>query len=738
MKKKIVMLTSLLVAVIAIYVVSIMDLQKLSKIDTILASENYSYLPVEAKEYIKEVYEETGEVILTEKNKEEEEPYLNPKYVTYLSLSEEEKENVELIPSVFVMDFSSSKIVEDGNYPSSYNLTNVNNKNFTTPFKNQGRLGVCWAMATIEQVESYLLLQEDKGYSSSSETFSVRQMDYATSRNGIRNYENENGQRDLTKGGNFWMSSTIMSHGLSLVDDSVMPFNENASQKELSEIFNYKNSKYELESSIMMPTTTATTDAETKANYNNSIKENIMKYGGAYVATGSPQGSCSFQNPTDGKYVIADSSDCSVSSNYGSHAMQIIGWDDNYQYSYCKSGANYYKVNASGTCSTGTKVTGTGAWILRNSWGSDSNYKYVYLTYDSYGLDVAFTTSLASMENRTWDNNYHKNIFVNGLLYISSADTIQYQKKFATDEKIEKVKFMNYSEKGEFSLSIKVGGKYYNNIKTFSVDNLGIYTIDLSDINIIVDSSEFEVTIRSTNSKRLIKNSISVFTSNVESTPEIKTNDIEQMVNDDGTNYELLLYSDTRNIPSNEKVNYSLYKDGVDFSSYIVSVSNNKVAVNNVNSNLVLSGKIPAGVYQLRISYKDYISESTIVMSNNHPLDGSGTAEDPYLIYTGEDLDRIRYDLDAYYLLKNDIDLTEDTRDGGSLSMPSDTCPQGFGWKSINGFSGSLDGNGHTIKGLYQNNYLTCNVNGEGWKVWNNNGNGLFGTTSGNVSIRRF
>ena len=118
------------------------------------------------------------------------------------------------------------------------------------------------------------------------------------------------------------------------------------------------------------------------------------------------------------------------------------------------------------------------------------------------------------------------------------------------------------------------------------------------------------------------------------------------------------------------------------------------------------------------------------------PLEGEGTKSNPYIIRTPEHLASIQDDLDAYYVLGNDIDLKEATKTGGNLSYPSNTCPQGFGWKSINGFSGSLDGNGHTIKGLYQNNYISCNINGTTWKEWNNNGNGLFGTTLGNASIR--
>ena len=35
----------------------------------VLSTSEYSYLPVEAQNYIKEVYEQTGKIVLTEKNK---------------------------------------------------------------------------------------------------------------------------------------------------------------------------------------------------------------------------------------------------------------------------------------------------------------------------------------------------------------------------------------------------------------------------------------------------------------------------------------------------------------------------------------------------------------------------------------------------------------------------------------------------------------------------------------------
>lgn len=75
---------------------------------------------------------------------------------------------------------------------------------------------------------------------------------------------------------------------------------------------------------------------------------------------------------------------------------------------------------------------------------------------------------------------------------------------------------------------------------------------------------------------------------------------------------------------------------------------------------------------------------------------GDGTEDTPYLIYTAEDLANINSY--SYYKVMNDIDLTEWINTNSSVS----------GWLPI-GMSGGgtmrqLDGNGHTITGLWINN----------------------------------
>lgn len=92
---------------------------------------------------------------------------------------------------------------------------------------------------------------------------------------------------------------------------------------------------------------------------------------------------------------------------------------------------------------------------------------------------------------------------------------------------------------------------------------------------------------------------------------------------------------------------------------------------------------------------------------------GSGDAESPYLITTAVELNEVRDNLTAHYKLMNNIDLT----DWIIENSPAE------GWEPINGFNGSLDGNGFVISGFWIERPETENI-------------GLFGSLSGGTIKR--
>ena len=693
-------------------------------INIVLSQKSYSYLPNEAKEYIKEIYKETGEVILTEKNKKENKLYLNPQYVKYLTLSEKEKDNEGEIPISMVIDYNVKNISKSINVPSSYDLRNDNENNYVTPVRDQGDLGICWTFATAGAAESHLLKTTNNSYDSSSKLISERQIDYATSRNGIKDYKSEYVSfinRSLGDGGNFYISTIALANGVSLIDyNSFKEYNDRDLQKmELSDVLSYNKSLYELNSTINFPrlslrdSTSILTEEEkeTRESYLQEVKQNIMKNGAAYVSTYMDK-SCRYQDSNLNNTVI-DVYNCNSS---GGHAMEIIGWDDNLEYSYCADTNNHN----SDVSDCERIVSGKGVWILKNSWGD--TLQYPYLTYDSLYTSVSFIDEMEDSQNKNWDNNY--------ILGDGSEDiTLKVYKlkdtKIKNNEVIKKIKFITDNYETKYNVKIKKKDGTY---KTYSKTNSmpGLMTIDITD-DILVDK-DTEITIYS---EDYFIDRVSIFTSNINTDPLLDLSKYDNMTLSD---YQMRLYSETKNILSGDTVDYKLYNSNNQDVSNKINYTNNVVVENNINTLVSFSNDLDSGTYRI-----DAIYNSTVVGSMNIKvikMEGLGTKNNPYIITNSTQLYKIRDNLDAYYELGNDIDLTEDTREGGKYSLESNTCPQGFGWESINGFSGSLDGKGHTIKGLYQNNYLTCNDDMDKWFEWNNNGNGLFGTTQKNVTIK--
>lgn len=697
-----------------------------NKIERILKSESYNYLPLEAKKYIEDVYNETGKVLLTEKNKKENTPYLNPVYIDYLSMADEEQNAFGDIPMPVVVDYVKSDAdIYTTTLPSSYDLRNVNGKNFITPVRNQGDLGLCWAFSSAETVESYVLQKNDTSYETNPILISERQIDYATSKDGISDYSNNKYNvfinRSLGDGGNFYISTVLMASGVSAVNyNDFKAYNDKDLEKvELSDTISYKKSVYELNSTIDMPRLNlrASTgnlsedEMNTFTSYINLVKTNIMKYGAAYVST--YMNSACYYKDTNSNKLVLDVYGCGVS---GGHAMQIIGWDDNFEYSYCYDNNNHKEL----TSNCKKSVTGKGAWILRNSWGETE--PYLYLTYDSQYTGIDFITDLTLSKDKTWDNNYllsdDEKTYTNKTYNFSSLD-------INDNEILKKVKLIVFGSNSEYK--IKVNG--VNQTKEYTVTNElpGLITFDIDDIEINKNS---KITISSTNE---FEDKLIIMTGNKSTTPYV---DLSKYENNLYENEDVRLYSTTKNIPSGEEIEYEVYDYVAHDVTNKFTITKNIVGANEVNAIINFPNDLDNGEYLIIANYNSKMAGSAIVQVSK--MEGEGTKENPYIITNAIQFNQIRNNLTAYYELANDIDLSKETNDGGSLSVKSSYCPQkGFGWESINGFSGSLDGKGHTIKGLNQKKYITCyDKSGNLVEDSYSGDNGLFGKTTGNVTIK--
>jgi uncharacterized repeat protein (TIGR02543 family) len=529
LKKKIILLLFIITIITSCLFYNYKNNSNKEYIDKVLSTSSYSYLSKDVKKIIKDIYEETGEVILTEKNKVTKEPYLNPDYISYIDMSDIEKSKVEVIPEMYIIDYDTLETTEniDASYPTKYDLRDYNGNSYITPLKNQENTGLCWAFTTTEVAETKAMLMNNTPYTSEEQRFSVRQLDYALSYDGLTVLDKisnktkvftnpNNAARGLTTGGTFTTATYAMANGLATAKESVLPWSQSTDTYDVSQILNYSNSQYEVNNTIEIPVISSNTaDSDTIDTFVNKVKSYISKYGAAYVGTVSPQSDCGFRN-TDGTYVI-ESNSCYSTAVSTAHAMQIIGWDDDYEYSYCSNDSKN-SASSNGSCSSGTLVSGKGAWIIRNSWGDTTIYKYIHITYNSTRLNIGVIKDMSSMSERTWDNNYHTSYVLNpesGHSYSISTDNTQtFETKNDGLEKIEKIKFFSYTENSKYTIKITTSDKKYT-ISSLSVTNKGINSFDLSSRNIYINGSSFSVEVIASTGRFIVK-SISVFTTNID------------------------------------------------------------------------------------------------------------------------------------------------------------------------------------------------------------------------------
>ena len=168
---------------------------------------------------------------------------------------------------------------------------------------------------------------------------------------------------------------------------------------------------------------------------------------------------------------------------------------------------------------------------------------------------------------------------------------------------------------------------------------------------------------------------------------------------------------------------------GTVFKGKVTVTPGSTIESGTFNGEVINNGTINGGVFNSTVSGSGTINGGTF----NTPMTGSGTESDPYQIGTAEQLKRFRDIVNgengqtpnrgACAVLTNDIVLNDGTfaEDGRYTPGPSGITPPTewtiIGRQYDEAYSGTFDGAGHTIQGLYR---------GE-----NNRIAGLFGYTIG-------
>jgi C1A family cysteine protease len=264
---------------------------------------------------------------------------LNPDFIAYInSINNQtvEGSSTEIyamghIPApteTYLGELDEDSIEAAAAFPSSYDLRTTDR---ITAVKDQGQWGSCWTFASIASLESYL---------KASQTVDLSENNMMLN-NGF--------DGDPNSGGNKEMATAYLARWSGPVSESADPYNS-AKKTGLSSIYHVQDVDYLPDSA-------------------SAIKQALMD-GGALdtsICAWAMDYSEYYNETTNSLYY-----DGYYSTD---HDVAIIGWDDNYS-----------RYNFSNT------PEGDGAWIIKNSWGSDwGDDGYFYLSYyDTYaGNNVA-------------------------------------------------------------------------------------------------------------------------------------------------------------------------------------------------------------------------------------------------------------------------------------------------------------------------------------------------------------
>ncbi|KAB2336140.1 hypothetical protein F7731_11600 [Cytobacillus depressus] len=133
---------------------------------------------------------------------------------------------------------------------------------------------------------------------------------------------------------------------------------------------------------------------------------------------------------------------------------------------------------------------------------------------------------------------------------------------------------------------------------------------------------------------------------------------------------------------------------------YSVSSANITTMTMEEKATVELSGNptlnVGENTFVIKVTAADQINTQTYTIKitrEEQLMPGSGTEKDPYTIKTVQDLEKMRLDKNAYYVLNNNLDLTDFQGEDGK------------GWRPIgeldSRFAGTFDGQGHIINGLW-------------------------------------
>lgn len=267
--------------------------------------------------------------------------------------------------------------------PASYPDNGVQTLEDEYPgIRDQNPYGTCWAFSTMGLAEFDLI---NDGTFDKDIDLSELQLAYFTNNSVVdplggtqgdytRYYDNIASDNFLNHGGNYEFAMRRLSQWSGAASESDVPYTDADAvlKNGLDASYAYSSDVAHLENVYRINIKSQPDD----------VKQQIMEHGAVGVLYTHYY---SGENHINNSYFDS----ASTVGAGGGHAVMIVGWDDNYS-----------KDNFSGS----TKPQNNGAWLIRNSWGSDY-LGYFWMSYETNSLtDTAWAFDFAPADD--YDNNY--------------------------------------------------------------------------------------------------------------------------------------------------------------------------------------------------------------------------------------------------------------------------------------------------------------------------------------------
>ena len=378
-------------------------------------------------------------------------------------------------------------------YDAAYG--NINEIIATYPAtRNQEPYGTCWAFSAVSLAEFDMIKQ---GYVGNDVNYSALQLAYFTYHRVADPLGGTSGdyntlvcepgvQSYLYEGGNQYYAMRSLSGWMGVVNESLVPYS-----LAQSTVYGSLPSEYAYSSNqaILLNVKLANIHQQSYI-----VKQGIINHGAAAISYFAHDSlySTGYYNGIPVPTYYYDGRGGYIAN----HAVTVVGWDDNFPAS-----------------AFATNPMGNGAWLVRNSWTTETGYSmlsYFWLSYYDKGLaDTAYIMDFEPANK--YDNLYqYDGGFAIGILNprVASAANIYETKKSKYGETLEAVQlsFTNYADV-HYQVQIVTGLKNANNPmsgkvvakKSGTTSNAGIYTVKLNKPVYLEPGEKFAVVVTQTN-----------------------------------------------------------------------------------------------------------------------------------------------------------------------------------------------------------------------------------------------